>query len=392
MRKMGMDEDLLFSKGTFELHPDANFNFQMNRLVMWSGADLEEVKEAARMVTGLRSWVSTFLALGETALREGRTAQAIAYFRGAEFFSYDDIEKKKRVGEKANNLFYDHYSYLFEGGPISRDRVPYGQGYLPVWAAGPSGREAAGTILLHGGFDSSMEEFLGAVLYLSKRGYSVYLFDGPGQGDALRRYNIPMTHEWEKPVKAVLDRYGLDDVTIVGASLGGMLAPRAAAFEPRIKRVVAWGVMPNFLEVIISTRPHLLQVLMKIALRLKLKPPINLAARREMAGDTMAEWGIKHGMYAFGARSPYEYLAMADKYQILDIAELVTQDFLLLGSTKDHFIPRGFYKEVIDGLVNVKSLTFRLFTEKEEAENHCNAGNTRLVLNTIMDWINEMSR
>ncbi len=387
-----MNEELPFRKGTYELHPDANFNFQLNRLVMWSGADLEEVKEAAQKIADLGSWVSTFLALAEAALREGRTEQAIAYFRGAEFFIYDDLEEKRRVGEKASSLFYEHYSHIFEDGLISRESVPYAQGCLPVWVAEPDDDRAAGTILLHGGYDSCMEEFLGAVLYLRLGGYNVYLFDGPGQGEVLRKYRIPMTHEWEKPVKSLLDHFDLDDVTIVGASLGGMLAPRAAAFEPRIKRVVAWGVMPDFLEVVTSTRPRVLQVLMKAALRLRLRLPVNLSAKREIARDTMAEWGIKHGMYAFGVSSPYDYLATAGKYQMLDIAGLITQDFLLLGSTKDHFIPRGFYRQVIDSLVKVKSLTFRLFTEKEEAENHCNAGNTRLVLDTITDWIAQMSR
>ncbi|MBN2027962.1 MAG: alpha/beta fold hydrolase [Actinobacteria bacterium] len=387
-----MDEKLLFRKGTFELHPDANFNFQMNRLVMWSGADLEEVKAVAQKITDLGSWVSTFLALGEKALSEGRTQQAMAYFRGAEFFIYDDIEKKRRTGEKANGLFYEHYSHVFEDGLISRESVPYGQGYLPVWVARPEDNRSAGTILLHGGFDSCIEEFLGAILYLRQRGYNVYLFDGPGQGEVLKKYGIPMTYEWERPVKSILDHFGLEGVTIVGLSLGGMLAPRAAAFEPRIERVVAWGVMPNFQEVVLSTRPRILRLLAEVALRLRLKLPINLSSEREMARDTMAEWGIKHGMYVFGVDSPYDYLATADKYQMLNIAELITQDFLLLGSTRDHFIPSGFYKEVIDSLVNVKSLTFRLFTEREEAENHCNAGNTRLALDTIIDWIAEMSR
>ena len=60
------------------------------------------------------------------------------------------------------------------------------------------------------------------------------------------------THEWERPVKAILDYFRLDDVTIIGASLGGMLAPRAAAFEKRIQRVIAWSIFPNFRDVILS--------------------------------------------------------------------------------------------------------------------------------------------
>lgn len=386
------EEDALFRKGTFDLHPDANFNFQMNRLVMWGGADLEEVKEAAHKIEDLRSWVTTFLALGEKALREGRTGPAIAYFRGAEFFMYDDLVEKVRVYDRARSLFYEHHSRLFEDGVISRDSVPYEGGYLPVWIAEPGEGEAAGTVLLHGGYDSSMEEFLGAVLYLKSKGYAVYLFEGPGQGEVLRKCRLPMTHEWERPVKAVLDHYGLDDVTIVGLSLGGMLAPRAAAFEPRIKRVVAWGVMPNFLEVVMSTRPRILQLLSKVALRMRLWPPVNLSAKMEMSRDPLAEWGIKQGMYVFGVGSPYQYLVTANKYQILDIADRITQDFLLLHASKDHFVPRDFYRKVIDNLTNVRSLTFRLFTEREEAENHCNAGNTKLALDTIINWIAEVSR
>ncbi|MBC7252897.1 MAG: alpha/beta fold hydrolase [Actinobacteria bacterium] len=379
-----------FKVGTYDLHGDANFNFQLNRMLMYGGGDLEEVKEAAKKITDMASWVSTFIDYGERALREGRVRQAIAYFRGAEFFMYGDVREKHRVYERATELFYEHYSHIFEEGTVVGDRVPYQHGYLPVWITRPG--ESAGTILMHGGYDSSKEEFLGTVLYLKEKGYTVYFFEGPGQGEVLKRCGIPFTHEWERPVKAVLDHYGLDEVTIVGISLGGMLAPRAAAFEPRIKRVVAWGVLPNFLDVVLSTRPRALRYLTKMFLRLGLKPLINAAAKHQMAADSLAEWGIKHGCYAFGVDSPYDFLRMADKFQFLDVADSITQDFLLLGSTRDHFIPLDFYKAVIDRLSNVRSLTFRLFTERECAENHCNVGNIRLALDTISTWIAGMSR
>jgi hypothetical protein len=131
---MGND-DVVFKKGTFKLHPDSNFNYQMNRMVMNSGADLDEVRAAARKITDIGSWVSTFLALGETALDEGRVEHAIAYFRGAEFFIYDDIGEKMRVSDRANDLFYDHFSHIFSDGVITREQVPYAAGYLPVWIA-----------------------------------------------------------------------------------------------------------------------------------------------------------------------------------------------------------------------------------------------------------------
>lgn len=112
--------------------------------------------------------------------------------------------------------------------------------------------KSKGIILIHGGNDSYFEEFLFAILYLREMGFEVYMFEGPGQGGVMRVQGMHFTHEWEKPVKAVLDYFGLDDVTIIGISLGGYLAPRAAAFDKRIKRVAAWSVFPCFQDVIVG--------------------------------------------------------------------------------------------------------------------------------------------
>jgi pimeloyl-ACP methyl ester carboxylesterase len=92
------------------------------------------------------------------------------------------------------------------------------------------------------------------MLYLSGNCIDVYLFEGPGQGGVMRIQGKHFTYKWEEQVKAILDFFKLDDVTIIGASLGGMLAPRAAAFEKRIIRVIAWSIFPNFMDILISTQ------------------------------------------------------------------------------------------------------------------------------------------
>jgi cephalosporin-C deacetylase-like acetyl esterase len=61
---------------------------------------------------------------------------------------------------------------------------------------------------------------------------------GPGQGGALRQ-GIYFEHAWEKPAKALLDYFNLDAVDWLGASCGGYLSIRAAAFEPRIKHIIS---------------------------------------------------------------------------------------------------------------------------------------------------------
>jgi hypothetical protein len=106
-----------------------------------------------------------------------------------------------------------------------------------------------------------------------------------------------------------------------------------------------------------------------------------------MKKDPLAKWAIEHGIYVLGIQSPYDYFKMANEFQLDSIAGQITQDFLLLGAQKDHLSPVEYYKKVIDRLTNVSSLTYRLFTAYEKAENHCNIGNTLLTLDFISNWI-----
>lgn len=61
-----------------------------------------------------------------------------------------------------------------------------------------------------------------------------------------------MTHEWEKTVAVILDYLGSDNVTLIGISLGGYLAVRAASLEPRVQRVIANDVMLYFFVCVAS--------------------------------------------------------------------------------------------------------------------------------------------
>ncbi len=38
------------------------------------------------------------------------------------------------------------------------------------------------------------------------------MFEGPGKGGVMRMQGMHFTHEWEKPVKAFLDYFKLEDV------------------------------------------------------------------------------------------------------------------------------------------------------------------------------------
>jgi hypothetical protein len=62
-----------------------------------------------------------------------------------------------------------------------------------------------------------------------------------------------------------------------------------------------------------------------------------------------------------------------------------------VGANQDHFIDYRLIGREINMLENVRSLTFRLFTDKEDAQNHCNVGNGKLVIDEILSWIENKS-
>ena len=96
-------------------------------------------------------------------------------------------------------------------------------------------------MLLIPGLDSTKEEFFNFERVFLERGLATLSLDGPGQGEA--GFELPIRPDYEVAVAAILDALAgrddldLDRVGAAGVSLGGYYAPRAAAFEPRLRAV-----------------------------------------------------------------------------------------------------------------------------------------------------------
>jgi pimeloyl-ACP methyl ester carboxylesterase len=100
----------------------------------------------------------------------------------------------------------------------------------------PPGAVRPPLVLLIPGLDSTKEEFFLLENLFLARGMATLSLDGPGQGEA--GYALPLRHDYEVGVAAILDAVGdFPAVGALGVSLGGYYAPRAAAFEPRIRAV-----------------------------------------------------------------------------------------------------------------------------------------------------------
>jgi len=103
-------------------------------------------------------------------------------------------------------------------------------------------------VLLLPGLDSTKEEFWEWENVFLQRGLATLSLDGPGQGET--GYTTRIHPNYEVAVSAALDHLHWDGaVGLAGVSLGGYYAPRAAAFEPRVRAAVGVSGAYNFGEV-----------------------------------------------------------------------------------------------------------------------------------------------
>ena len=98
---------------------------------------------------------------------------------------------------------------------------------------------------------------------------------------------------------------------------------------------------------------------------------------------------ISQWMYITGASTPAEWNELLQHYSVSDVASQIRQDVLLLAGAEDHMIPLKEYHKNMNGLKNVRSITGRIFTREEHAQNHCQVGNLKLALDVILRWVEE---
>ena len=374
-----------FPIGYHEFHEHPNINYQLNRLVT-NGGLFEEVKELGPKIKDFDDWKRELISLADKAMSEDRLLHSAVYYRAAEFFVSPSDPDKHVLYEKFIDLIHQVYEDLTE----IKVKIPYENTYLPGYHF--KNDKAKGTVVIFGGYDSLIEEFYKFYSYINEAGYEVIAFEGPGQGAALKINNLAMTHEWEKPVKAVLDHFNFNDVALIGVSLGGYLSLRAAAFEPRISKVIAFGMIYDFFQVLLYAGGPKIREMAEKLLDSNQVDLFNKIMQKRMKSDLLVNWGVNQGMYVFGVNSPYEYIEKARLFSTANISDKITCDVLLLAGTKDHFIPLEMFYKQIEALKNVRSLTARMFTEQEKASSHCQMDNFKLALDVILNWIEQIDK
>jgi alpha-beta hydrolase superfamily lysophospholipase len=274
------------------------------------------------------------------------------------------------------------------GVRYERITVPYGKYHLnAVYYPGPQGADSKPLIVLVGGYDSTLEElYMQFVPAAYAHGYSVLTYEGPGQGSIIRKQGLTFTPQWEKPNGAVLDTFLANHakppkIVLIGESMGGYLAPRAAAFDNRIDGVVAYDVF--FDGYAIATR--------KV-------PPFAFWLRRNhydgtlkfLAGlnnDPGATWAQQNGMWTLGAKDSFSVLDAFRPYTLAPVASRIHADVLALAGADDHFVPVNQIDEFKKSLVNARSVTAITYDRASGGAEHCQLGAPSLWQTTVFEWI-----
>jgi dienelactone hydrolase len=394
---------------------DDTFMFEWLRTVghaPYGGADIGEcLVTAQRIVDGdVESWHREWFRLAE---RVRETAEASAagahhvsarqaflraanYYRAAEFFLHEHPADPRVLATwRASRDAFAHAARLLPH-PAEPVEIPYDgtslAGYF--YRASDDGLPRP-TLVFHGGLDSTLEElyFAGAAAAVA-RGYHCLTFTGPGQGRTIREQGLPFRHDWEHVVSPVVD-YALSRpevdparLALLGWSMGGYLAPRAAAFERRLSALVAWdGAYDNFAAAV----PMLPEGTHATAAGTLARDPraFDDHFTALMGVSVGARWAFTHGMWAFGVDSPGRLIAAGLDYHLRDLAGAIQCPTLVCEADHDPFW-QGQPRQLFDALVCPK--TFLMFTEEEGAGEHCHAGAHVRFHQAMFDWLDDVLR
>jgi len=255
----------------------------------------------------------------------------------------------------------------------SRVQVPFEGTTLPAYfTQAPARAHGPGpgpVMVMFNGLDSTKEHMYVSPFReeMALRGISTLMVDTPGSGEALRLQGLtaqPDSERWAAAcVDYLLTREDVDpaQIGLVGWSLGGYYAPRAAAFEKRLALVVAWGANHNWGAV--------------------------QRRRVEREGERPVPHYWEHVLWVWGFQDLQTFLAFADGIHLDGVVEKITVPFLVTHGEHDRQIPLEYAHRSYDQAVNSPKRDLRIFTREEGGAEHIGLDHFPHVSSWTADWV-----
>lgn len=397
--------------GSDRFFKDQHFHYETLRVVAhtpYGGAEIGEVFSIVGKIRegNTEDWYREWYAMAKFVEQKAddiddprgkglALMRAQNYYRNSEFYLSPTDPRRDDTFANSARTYRDSLNQLgveFHEFPVPYDGAQLNAIYYPSRADGADDRPL---LIAHGGYDSTLEElYFWFVAPALERGYSILTFSGPGQDSVIRQHGIPFTHEWERPTTAVIDAHlshhdQPERFVLLGLSLGGLLAPRAAAFEKRIDGVVAIDAMYSFQDTLFTNVPAPARPIVRWLYDNDHARALNLVVKLKARVDVGAAWGVSNGQWVMNFQGHGEIFNAFEPYHLEGIAELIQSDVLLLWGEDDHFVDDDQLTRMQAGLENARSVTTKSYSAYEGGKEHAQTGILTSVHADIFDWIHQ---
>jgi pimeloyl-ACP methyl ester carboxylesterase len=381
-------------------------------LAATGGVDLGELVATAASVPpgdvdawhdAWRGLAERVVAIGEASAAAGHAVSArAAFLRAAAYFRLSaqplfgaPVDPRMAAASAREQETFARGAGQPAGHPLELVEIPYEQTTLPgALALVDDSGAARPTIVFVDGYDGTLQEmYFADGVAAVEHGYNALLFDGPGQGRNLVRDGMHLRPDWEHVVGPVLDwaltrpEVDPDRVVLAGWSLGGFLAPRAAAFHS--SRLAALVADPGQWDMRAAVAMLPLDDEAKARfpdIDPRLLDPME-AAFASPGADPMMVWRlVKRGQWVHGVDSLYELFKAMMAFEISPVAGQITCPALLTQSEGDRLaagVPLLF-----DAIGSERKALLR-FAVAEGAGGHCEGLGRRVYHQRLYAWLDE---
>jgi dipeptidyl aminopeptidase/acylaminoacyl peptidase len=354
----------------------------------FGGSDLGEADHAGRRlrerVGDDEAWFEAWRQEGDRLRARAEAAEAAgraltaagAYLRSA---AYHQIGERFRTPKDAPALdvhrtsvdSFHRFAELTDWPRLEPVEVPFEGTALPAYLvhARPGPGRRPPVVVYFDGLDITKEMcFLRGATDLVRRGVSVLLVDGPGNGESIRFRGLPLRSDSERAGSAAIDfleaRGDVDGsrVGVLGISLGGYYAPRCASLDHRFRACVAWGAIWDY---------HATW---------KRRIEANFAGSLSVPGH--------HITWVLGVDTLEQALERLEDFRLDGVVQQMRCPFLVLHGEHDEQVPLEVAQKLYEASGSADR-TLRVYTAEEGGAQHCQSDQLTIATADLSDWLAE---